>query len=156
VLPPLSAGDLTLYELQQPFVEPLLRMFRFTNTALDVLFYDVEVLRSSLLAKDTRIGTIAAARLRSTPHPLETLDLTALTNPSGSIIVVDANVAPYIRPPFREMYQFFDYANGPDGGPCIPSPSPASEAQPTGPWRLPGTFRVRSANPLPRSFRATV
>jgi hypothetical protein len=58
VLPPLSAGDLTLYELQQPFVEPLLRMFRFTNTALDVLFYDVEVLRSSILAKDTRIGTI--------------------------------------------------------------------------------------------------
>jgi hypothetical protein len=92
-------------------------MFRFTNTALDVLFYDVEVLRSSILAKDTRIGTIAAARLRSTPHPLETLDLTALTNPSGSIIVVDANVAPYIRPPFREMYQFFDYANGPDGAP---------------------------------------
>jgi hypothetical protein len=78
VLPPLSAGDLTLYELQQPFVEPLLRMFRFTNTALDVLFYDVEVLRSSLLAKGTRIGTIAAARSRSAPHPLETLDLTAV------------------------------------------------------------------------------
>ena len=112
-LPTLSAGDLALYELQQPFVEPLLRMFRFTNTALDVLFYDVEALRLSLLAKNTLIHTSLAAR--SVSHPFDFLDLTALTNPSGSIIVVDSNSAPYIRPPFREMSQFFDYANGPDG-----------------------------------------
>jgi hypothetical protein len=113
--PSLSAGDLALYELQQPFVEPLLRMFRFTNTALDILFYDVEVLTSALLAKGTRIDTSLAAKSRSAPHPLELLDLTALTNPSGSVIVVDANFAPYVRQPFREMYQFFDYANGPEG-----------------------------------------
>jgi len=112
-LPTLSAGDLTLYELQQPFVEPLLRVFRFTNTVLDVLFYDVEVLRLSLLGKDTLIDTSLAAR--SASHPFDSLDLTALTNPSGSIIVVDANAAPYIRPPFREMSQFFDYANSADG-----------------------------------------
>src|SRR5262249_50233016 len=92
---------------------PLLRMFRFSNTALDVLFYDVEALRLSLLAKNTLIHTSLAAR--SVSHPFDFLDLTALTNPSGSIIVVDSNSAPYIRPPFREMSQFFDYANGPDG-----------------------------------------
>jgi hypothetical protein len=34
-------GELALYELQRPMVEPLLQMFRLTNTALDVLFYDV-------------------------------------------------------------------------------------------------------------------
>jgi hypothetical protein len=111
--PTLSAGDLALYELQQPFVEPLLRMFRFTNTALDSLFYDVEALRSSLLAKGTLIDTSPATR--SASHPFDSLDLSALTNPSGSIMVVDANVAPYIRPPFHEMFQFFDFANGPDG-----------------------------------------
>jgi len=112
VPPPLSAEDLTLYELQQPFVEPLLRTFRFTNTALDILFYDVEMLRLSLLARGTVINTTVAAKAK---HPIEFLDLSALTNPSGSIIVVDAKLAPYIRPPFREMNQFFDYANGPDG-----------------------------------------
>src|SRR5262249_33989489 len=99
-LPTLSAGDLALYELQQPFVEPLLRMFRFTNTALDVLFYDVEALRLSLLAKNTLIHTSLAAR--SVSHPFDFLDLTALTNPSGSIIVVDSNSAPYIRPRFPD------------------------------------------------------
>ena len=36
---PLAGGDLALYELQKPMVEPLLRIFRLTNTALDVLFY---------------------------------------------------------------------------------------------------------------------
>jgi hypothetical protein len=46
-----------------------LRVFRFTNTALDVLFYDVEVLRLSLLAKDTLIHTSLA--VRSASHPFD-------------------------------------------------------------------------------------
>ena len=34
---------------------------------------------------------------------------------AGSIIVVDANAAPYVRAPFLDMGEFFAHANGPDG-----------------------------------------
>ena len=36
----LSNETQMLYELQKPFVEPLLRMFRLNNTAIDALVYD--------------------------------------------------------------------------------------------------------------------
>jgi hypothetical protein len=111
----LSPQNLAMYELQKPFVEPMLRMFRLTNTALDVLFYDVGVLTAALLEKGTAIDTGAASRSGSSAQPLQTLDLTAATNPSGSIIVVDANAAPYVRAPFLDMGAFFAHANGPDG-----------------------------------------
>jgi hypothetical protein len=113
--PSLSTDGLGIFELQEPFVEPLLRMFRLTNTALDVLFYDVGALTAALWAKGTRVDTGLAANSAAAPHPLETLDLSALTNPSGSVIVVDANLAPYVKEPYRDMKQFFDYAKGPEG-----------------------------------------
>ena len=94
----LSTQNLALYNLQKPFVEPMLRMCRLTNTALDILFYDVGVLTATLWAKGTAIETGGATDGASTPaHPLQTLDLTAATNPSGSIIVVNANAAPYVE-----------------------------------------------------------
>jgi hypothetical protein len=115
--PTTSLSDETraLYELQKPFVEPMLRMFRLTNTALDVIFYDVGVLTQALWAKGTAIDTEGAVGSASSAHPLQTLDLSAATNPSGSIIVVDASDAPYVRPPFLDMGAFFAHANGPDG-----------------------------------------
>src|ERR1700704_4947688 len=73
----LSPQNLAMYELQKPFVEPMLRMFRLTNTALDVLFYDVGVLTAALLEKGTAIDTGAASRSGSSAQPLQTLDLTA-------------------------------------------------------------------------------
>ena len=111
----LSDETRSLYALQKPFIEPMLRMCRLTNTALDVMFYDVGVLTQALWTKGTAINTGAAADSASSPHPLQTLDLTAATNPSGSIIVVDANAAPYVRAPFLDMGEFFAHANGPDG-----------------------------------------
>src|SRR5271168_4667398 len=111
---PLSDETRALYELQKPFVEPMLRMLRLSNTALDVMFYDVGVLSAALWARGTAIKTAAALSDRADPHPLTTLDLTAATNPSGSIIVVNANAAPYVRPPFLDMGEFFAHANGSD------------------------------------------
>jgi hypothetical protein len=111
-------GDLALYELQKPLVEPLLRMFRMTNTALDMLFYDVGAFTAAMFRHgavvDTRIpaeqGSIAAAR-----NPLlNRLDLGALTNPEGSILVVDAQRPPYVER-FDDMTEFLAYANGPSG-----------------------------------------
>ncbi len=112
---PLSTGGMAIYELQKPFVESMLRMCRLSNTALDILFYDVGRLTSALLARGETIKTGATANSASTPHPLESLNLSALANPSGSVIVVDANLPRYVRPPFLQMQEFFDHANGPDG-----------------------------------------
>src|SRR4030081_3105628 len=55
-----ASGNLTLYELQKPFVEPMLRLCRLTNTALDVLFYDVSALTKALLAQHLAIDTGAS------------------------------------------------------------------------------------------------
>ncbi len=113
-MPKVPADTLAIYDLQKPFVEPLLRLCRLTNTALDTLFYDVGALTAALSAKGTAIDT-GGPGIWHHAAPLQTLDLTAATNPSGSIIIVDAQLAPYVRKPFIDMTEFFDYANGPDG-----------------------------------------
>jgi hypothetical protein len=114
-LSPAAAYNLKLYELQKPFVEPMLRFFRLGNTALDALFYDVGALTATLLAQHTLIITGKLRNASSPDHPLQTLDLSAATNPSGSIIIVDAQPAAVVRPPFRDMKQFIDFANSTDG-----------------------------------------
>jgi len=116
-LSPAAADNLRLYELQKPFVEPMLRLFRIGNTALDAMFYDVGTLTTTLLAQHTVIDTEAVRRAPSEAHPLRALDLSAATNPSGSIIIVDAGPTAIVRPPFGDMKQFIDFANGPEGAP---------------------------------------
>jgi hypothetical protein len=110
-----ASGYLALYELQKPFVEPMLRLCRFTNTALDALFYDVGALTATLLARHTIIDTGASLDAASSGHPPQILDLSAATNPSGSIIIVDAQLAGLVRRTFPDMKQFIDHANGADG-----------------------------------------
>jgi hypothetical protein len=111
-------GDLALYELQKPLVEPLLRMFRMTNTALDVLFYDVGAFTAEMFKHgavvDTRIHADQAGSAAARNPLLNRLDLGALTNPEGSILVVDAEVPPYVER-FDDMTEFLAYANGPSG-----------------------------------------
>jgi hypothetical protein len=111
---PSAFDNLALYELQKPFIEPMLRICRLTNTALDALFYDVGALTATLLAKDTIIDTGASSNALSSGQPLQTLDLSAATNPSGSIIIVDAQLAPFVRR-YPDMKQFIDHANSDDG-----------------------------------------
>jgi len=45
---------------------------------------------------------------------LEHLDLSAITNPEGSILVIDADAPPYVSS-FDNMAEFLVHANGPDG-----------------------------------------
>src|SRR5262249_32962495 len=99
----LSPENLALYDLQKPFVEPMLRLCRLTNTALDILFYDVSVLTAALLEKGTTIDTGMPANTVSAAHPLQKLDLNAATNPSGSVIIVDASLAPFVSAPYLDM-----------------------------------------------------
>jgi hypothetical protein len=110
-----SPENLALYEVQKPFVEPALRWGRLWNTALDILFYDVGSLTSALLARRVVVDTGSPANSDSPTHPLATLDLTAQSNPSGCIIVVDSNLAPYVSKPFLNMKEFFAYATSSEG-----------------------------------------
>jgi hypothetical protein len=110
-----SPENLTLYEVQRPFIEPFLRWGRLWNTTLDILFYDVGVLMAALSARGTLIDTEAPTNSNSPRYPLAALDLTAQSNPSGSIIVVDSNLAPYVYKPFLDMREFFAFANGSEG-----------------------------------------
>jgi hypothetical protein len=52
-----GGGALSLFELQRPLVEPFLRMFRMTNTALDVLFYDVGAFAAAMFARGSIVDT---------------------------------------------------------------------------------------------------
>jgi hypothetical protein len=111
-------SDLALYELRKPLVEPLLRMFRMTNTALDMLFYDVGAFTAAMFKHgtvvDTRIATEQGGGSAARNPLLNRLDLGALTNPEGSILVVDAQRPPYVER-FDDMTDFLAYANGPSG-----------------------------------------
>src|SRR3984957_9234814 len=111
----IAFSNLDLYNLQKPFVEPMLRLCRLSNTALDALFYDVGALTTKLWAQHTVIDTGASHETVSSARPPQLLDLSAATNPSGSIIIVDAGLAPFVRQTFRDMKQFIDHANGGDG-----------------------------------------
>jgi hypothetical protein len=108
----MSPESLTLYEMQRPFIEPILRTCRLWNTSFDTLFYDVGLLTAALFMKDTIVVTEARANSNSPRHRLTILDLTAQSNPSGSIIIVDANLAPYVGKPLFDMKEFFELANG--------------------------------------------
>ena len=68
----------------------------------------------ALLARGAVVDNEVPANSNWSQHRFAMLDLTAQSNPSGSIIVVDANLAPYVSKPFLDMKAFFDFANGPE------------------------------------------
>jgi len=100
---------LRIFEAPRPFVEASLSAFRMGNTALDSLFYDVGVLWTELLWRGTAVVTTMESMTLAT-KVFGTLDLGALTNPEGSILVVDASRAPFVRR-YDDVKQFLDFAN---------------------------------------------
>src|SRR5215472_19067499 len=98
---------LTLFEVPRAAIEPLLRSLRSVNTAVDMVFYDVGVLWLRLLMHGTTISVSADSRAIvalgdvAALHALMThvVNLSALTDPEGVILVVDAQ-----RPPFIERH----------------------------------------------------
>jgi hypothetical protein len=96
---------LAIYDVPRAVVEPLLRSLRMYNTAADALFYDVCVLWRQLFARGVMVSTdIAAAgspqraNLAAFRAMAEhVVNLSALTDPEGVILVVDARQAPFIE-----------------------------------------------------------
>jgi hypothetical protein len=110
-----EADQLSRFEMPRALVEPLVRFLRLGNTALDLAFYDVNTLISELHShglsvvtdpEDGKNGDDMAEALR-------TLDLDALSNPEGSILVVNAKGPSYVTS-FDDVRNFLQHAKDAD------------------------------------------
>ena len=79
------------YELPAWLVEPAVRSCRLFITALDFIFYDVPTLRTALGKKD------APMEARGEKPPSRIIDFDALSDPEGSLLLIDASTAPYVH-----------------------------------------------------------
>jgi hypothetical protein len=82
---------LTAFELPKWLVEPAVRSCRLFNTALDFIFYDVPTLRAALAEKDVPM------QARGEKPPSRIIDFDALSDPEGSLLLIDATTAPYVH-----------------------------------------------------------
>jgi hypothetical protein len=82
---------LTAFELPNWLIEPAVRSCRLFNTALDFMFYDVPTLRVALAKQD------APMQARGEKPPSRIIDFDALSDPEGSLLLIDATTAPYVH-----------------------------------------------------------
>ncbi len=90
---PTKIAELPLlaFELPKWLVEPAVRSCRLFNTALDFIFYDVPTLRTALAEKD------APMQAQGEKLPSRIIDFDALSDPEGSLLLIDATTAPYVH-----------------------------------------------------------
>jgi len=67
------------------------RSCRLFNSVLDFIFYDVPTLRAALAEKD------APMQARGEKPPSRIVDFDALSNPEGSLLLIDATTPPYVH-----------------------------------------------------------
>ena len=82
---------LTAFELPKWLVEPAVRSCRLFNTTLDFIFYDVPTLRAALAERD------APMQAQGEKLPSRIIDFDALSDPEGSLLLIDATTAPYVH-----------------------------------------------------------
>jgi len=82
---------LNAWELPPWLVEPAVRSCRLFNTALDFVFYDVLTLRAALAERD------APMQAQGEKQPSRIIEFYALSDPEGSLLLIDATTAPYVH-----------------------------------------------------------
>ncbi|MGY4230408.1 hypothetical protein ACVMIH_007769 [Bradyrhizobium sp. USDA 4503] len=82
---------LNLFEPPPQLVEPAVRACRLFNTTLDLIFYNVPALAIQLAERD------APMRAREEKPPSRIVQFDALSDPEGSLLLIDANTAPYVH-----------------------------------------------------------
>jgi hypothetical protein len=99
-----SKYSLANYDLPQWAVVPLLLAFRHINTMADMMFYDTGLLALRLWTRGVRVSTsndeAPAEAMRNSLAAMQAamrLNLSALFNPEGAILVVDAHRAPFVH-----------------------------------------------------------
>jgi hypothetical protein len=96
--------SLSLFELPRAFVKPALEMCRTFNSTLDVAFYDVPTLVAELRARGAAVGD-------GGDQGVAVINLDALANPEGALLVVDAARAPFIQR-FNDLAAYLDWHRG--------------------------------------------
>ncbi len=86
-----SEPSLAAFELPKWLVEPAVRSCRLVNTALDFVFYDVPKLRAELTGKDAQMVA------QGEKPPSRIMDFDALSDPEGSMLLIDATTPPYVH-----------------------------------------------------------
>ena len=88
---PMDSFPLNGWELPAFLVRPAVMACRYFNTALDSIFYDVPSLRTDFAALD---ADMAAAGKKL---PSRIIEFDALSDPEGSLLLIDATTAPYVH-----------------------------------------------------------
>ena len=94
-------AGLRLFELPKWLVEPAVRACRRYNTVLDFIFYDVPTLRAALAERD------APMQARHEKPPSRIIDFDALSDPEGSLLLIDASKPPYVHK-YQSVAKFLD------------------------------------------------
>jgi hypothetical protein len=102
------------FEIPEPLIKPTLCALRLGNTAFDALFYDVSRMLTDLFLHSSIIVTGTAVspspRFSEMTKGFSQLDLSASSNPAGSILVVDAGQPPRITR-FEDVPHFISWVN---------------------------------------------
>jgi hypothetical protein len=98
-------NPLSVFELPQALVRPALAACRSFNTGLDSIFYNVPLLVRDLEARGRKIITDPESGVADTAGRL---NLSAMSNPEGSLLVVSAQRAPFIQA-FEDVEVFLDW-----------------------------------------------
>ena len=98
----------------------MLRVLRLSNTALDASFYDVGVVISARLWQNSALEARSGESAQTIADDLGTasglgrafnlLDIESLSNPEGTILVVDASRPPYVTS-FSSVSEFLERTN---------------------------------------------
>jgi hypothetical protein len=105
-----DSDSLGWFELPRAWVEPAVRFLRLANTALDFAFYDVNTLVSELRSHGVSVVTEEKpAAGTDLAGAMTNLNLDALSNPEGSILIVSAQGPPYVTP-FDDVQKFLQHA----------------------------------------------
>lgn len=98
-----SKYSLASYDLPQWAVVPLLLAFRHVNTLADMMYYDTGLLALRLWTRGVRVSTsndapgVAMRNSLAAMQAAMRINLSALFNPEGAILVVDAHRAPFVH-----------------------------------------------------------
>ncbi|MCJ2183525.1 hypothetical protein MTR62_12605 [Novosphingobium sp. 1949] len=82
---------LDLFNLPKDMVRPAVSACRLFNTLVDAIFYDVPDLRATLHRLDAQLAD-SDAKL-----PSRIIDFDAISDPEGSLLLIDARTAPYVH-----------------------------------------------------------
>jgi hypothetical protein len=88
------------FELPGPLVESAVRACRGFNNLLDGIFYNVPKLTAELLDKDKVVRA-------DEKKPSRIIDFDALSDPEGSLLLIDATTAPYVHK-FKDVGLYLD------------------------------------------------